>query len=205
MLVAAARPAAVASQQVAVDGRDGKALCGVSVPLGVVQDLLVSPPSGSLDPGGQPIHHDGLASCGHLPKPVTQVVEAGDKGPVGLAVPKWRPVGQGAGRGCRRPRSWRCRPCGQRADTTTRPATRRRLRPGGPPAAVAGCRRCRAGAVAAGGPGERPAKPARPRAATSVGSMTTATRPPGTRATPCFWLDPVNIRTRHQEHSLPEH
>jgi hypothetical protein len=46
VLVAAARPATVAPQQVAVDGRDGKALGGVGVPLGVVQHLLVGPSAG---------------------------------------------------------------------------------------------------------------------------------------------------------------
>jgi hypothetical protein len=43
VLVAASRPATVQPQKVAVDGRDGKTLGGVGVPLGVVQDLLVGP------------------------------------------------------------------------------------------------------------------------------------------------------------------
>src|SRR6266536_274606 len=88
VLVAAARPAAVQPQQVAVDGRQRQALGGVGVALEVVQDLLVGPPSGSLHPGRQPVHHDRLAGCGHLPKPVAQVLEGGDEDPVGLAVPQ---------------------------------------------------------------------------------------------------------------------
>jgi hypothetical protein len=59
----------------------------MAVALGVVQHLLVGPPSGSLHPGRQPVHADRLAGGGHLPKPVSQLVEGGDEGPVGLAVP----------------------------------------------------------------------------------------------------------------------
>src|SRR6266700_5938600 len=94
VLVAAARPATVAPQQVAPDGRDGKALGGVGVPLGVVQDLLVGPPTWSLHPGGQPVQADRLAGAGHLPKPLAQVVQAGDEAAVGLAVPQRGQFGQ---------------------------------------------------------------------------------------------------------------
>ncbi len=62
-------------------------LGGVGVALGVVHDLLVGPASGSLHPGGQPVHHHGLAGGGHLCKPLAQVVEAGDEAAIGLAVP----------------------------------------------------------------------------------------------------------------------
>jgi hypothetical protein len=88
VLVAAARPATVAPQQVAVDGREAKALGGVGVPLGVVQHLLVGPSAGALHPGGQPVDHNRLAGASHLRKPVAQVIQAGDEGPVGLAVPQ---------------------------------------------------------------------------------------------------------------------
>jgi hypothetical protein len=60
---------------------------GVGLPLGVVQDLPVGPPTGSQHPGGQPVHHDRLADLGHLRKPLAQVSQAGDEGAVGLAVP----------------------------------------------------------------------------------------------------------------------
>jgi hypothetical protein len=68
-----------------VDGRQRKTLGGVGVPLGVIQHLLVGPPSGALHPGGQPFHADRLADLGHLPKPLAQVGQAGDEGAVGLA------------------------------------------------------------------------------------------------------------------------
>jgi hypothetical protein len=55
--------------------------------------FLVGPPAGSLHPGGQPVHHDRLAGCSHLREPVAQVVEAGDEGAVGPAIPQ---RGQGA-------------------------------------------------------------------------------------------------------------
>jgi hypothetical protein len=119
-----------------VDARQRQALGGVGVPLGVEQHLLVGPPSGSLHPGGQPVHRHRLAGACHLHQPLAQVVEAGDEGSVRLAVPE---------RGCRPPRSWRSRPCGQHGGTTTRPAARLRRRPGAPPAAAAGCRPARAG------------------------------------------------------------
>ena len=61
---------------------------GVGVALGVVQHLLVGPACGALHAGGQPVHADRLAGCGHLRKPLAQVVQAGDEGPVGLAEPQ---------------------------------------------------------------------------------------------------------------------
>jgi hypothetical protein len=85
VLVAAARPATIDPQQVAVDGRQRQALGGVAVALGVVQHLLVGPPAGSLYPGGQPVQTDRLAGLGHLRKPAAKLVQAGDEGPVGLA------------------------------------------------------------------------------------------------------------------------
>jgi hypothetical protein len=88
VLVAAARPAAVQPQQVAVDGRQGKALGGVVVALGVVQDLLVGPPAGALHPGGESVHHDRLAGLSHFHQQRTQVVQGGDEGAVGLAEPE---------------------------------------------------------------------------------------------------------------------
>src|SRR5215216_5981551 len=57
------------------------------MPLGVVQHLLVGPPSGSLHPGGQPVQAHRLAGTAHLRKPLAQVVEAGDEGSVGLTEP----------------------------------------------------------------------------------------------------------------------
>jgi hypothetical protein len=53
--------------------------------LGVVHDLLVGPPAGSLHPGRQPINHDRLAGSCHLHQQPAQVVEGGDEGAVGLA------------------------------------------------------------------------------------------------------------------------
>jgi len=63
------------------------------VAFGVVQHLLVGPPTGPLHPGRQPIHQDCLAGCGHLRKPLAQVVDSGDERAVGLAEPE---VGQRA-------------------------------------------------------------------------------------------------------------
>jgi hypothetical protein len=57
----------------------------VGVPFGVVQDLLVGPPTGSLHPSGQAIHHDRLADLGHLLQPLAKLLEAGNEGGVGLA------------------------------------------------------------------------------------------------------------------------
>jgi hypothetical protein len=85
VLVAGAGPAAVQPQQVAPDRAHCQALSGVAVALGVVQDLLVAPPAGSLHPGGQPVHADRLAGRGHLHQHLAQVIEAGDEGAVGLA------------------------------------------------------------------------------------------------------------------------
>src|SRR6266508_4468096 len=84
LLVAAARPAAVHPQQVAVDGRHGQALGGVGVALGVVQDLLVAPAAGSLHPGAKPVHQHCLTGGGHLRKPLAQLIEAGDEAAVRL-------------------------------------------------------------------------------------------------------------------------
>jgi hypothetical protein len=75
VLMAAARPAAVVPQQVAVDGGQRQALGGVGVPLGVVEHLLVGPPTGPLHPGRQPIHARRLAGCGHLRKQLVQVLQ----------------------------------------------------------------------------------------------------------------------------------
>src|SRR6266540_6818903 len=94
LLVAAARPATVAPQQVAPDGRQRQPLGGMGVPLGVVQDLLVDPAGGPLHPGAEPVDHDRLAGCGHLPKPLAQVFKGGDEPPVGLAVPEGGQLGQ---------------------------------------------------------------------------------------------------------------
>jgi hypothetical protein len=49
------------------------------------EHLLVGPACGALHPGGQPVHADRLAGCGHLGKPAAQVVQGGDEGAVGLA------------------------------------------------------------------------------------------------------------------------
>src|SRR5919198_1775168 len=57
VLVAAARPAAVAPQQVAVDARQRQALGGVGVALGVVQHLLVGPPRGRCTRVPSPSRH----------------------------------------------------------------------------------------------------------------------------------------------------
>src|SRR4029453_16012297 len=67
--MAAARPATIAPQQVAMDGGYRQALGGVGVALGVVQHLLVAPPAGSLHPGSQPIHAHRLADLSHLHQP----------------------------------------------------------------------------------------------------------------------------------------
>jgi hypothetical protein len=58
------------------------------MPLGVVQHLLVGPPSGSLHPGGQPVQAHRLAGTAHLRKPLAQFVEAGDEDSVGLTEPE---------------------------------------------------------------------------------------------------------------------
>jgi hypothetical protein len=179
---------AVAPQQVAMDGGDGKALGGVGVPLGVVQHLLVGPALGRCTRGGQPVHADRLAGCGHLRKPLAKVVQAGDEGPVGLAEAEGGQQAQQQVQAVADLGLARCRPCGRRAGTTTRPATPRRPRPGGPPTAAAGCRPGQADAVAASRRGDRPARPARLRTATSAGSMT---RGPdlraGVRTLPMVW------------------
>jgi len=80
VLVAAARPAAVTPQKVAMGG--------VGVAFGVVPDLLVGPSAGSLHPGRQPVNQDRLAGSGHLPKALAQVRKSGNERPVGLAVPE---------------------------------------------------------------------------------------------------------------------
>src|SRR5215216_1129577 len=87
LLVAAARPATVAPQQVTPDRAHRQTLSGVGVALAVVQDLLVGPPAWSLHPGRQPVHADRLAGLGHLRQQFAQLVEAGDEAAVGLAVP----------------------------------------------------------------------------------------------------------------------
>jgi len=56
--------------------------------LGVVQHLLVGPACGALHAGGQPVHADRLAGCGHLRKPLAQVVQGGDEATVRLAEPQ---------------------------------------------------------------------------------------------------------------------
>jgi hypothetical protein len=178
-----------------VDGRDGKALGGVGVPFGVVQDLLVGPPTGSLHPSGQPIHHDRLADLGHLLQPLAKLSRLVMKVPSGWQKPR-APSGPSSRSCCRRPRSWRCRPPGRRAGTTARRAARRRRRPGGPPATAAGCRHAWVGAVGAGGPSDRPASQAPWRAARNAGSMTT--RGPdlhGRLRHLAHDLVPINVRT----------
>ena len=60
----------------------------MGVPLGVVQDLLVTPLAGALHPRGKPIDHHRLAGACHLRKQRAQVLEGGGEGPVGLAVPQ---------------------------------------------------------------------------------------------------------------------
>src|SRR6266511_2548168 len=193
VLVAAARPAAVQPQQVAVDGRQRQALGGVGVALEVVQDLLVGPPSGSLHPGRQPVHHDRLAGCGHLPKPVAQVLEGGDEGPVGLAVPQ---AGQRAEQqvqavadlGLGDPDRPAGAPVRQPVQRTAATASRRTSsdsggvppRPGG----RAGCRWAR-----------RPASPASTGAGRDErGQYDKGTRPPGRRENLAYGLVPVNVR-----------
>src|SRR4029450_4561450 len=54
VLVAAAGPATIAPQQVAMQRGDRDALRGVGTALGVVQDLLVAPPRGSVNRRGGP-------------------------------------------------------------------------------------------------------------------------------------------------------
>ena len=120
LLVAAPGPAPVAPQQVAPDGAHRQALGGVGVAFGVVEDLLVDPSAGSLHPGGEPVDAYRLAGACHFHQPLAQVGQGGDEGPVGLAVPRGRPVDQAAGPGCRRPRSWRSPPHGRRAGMTAR-------------------------------------------------------------------------------------
>src|SRR4029450_11573076 len=66
---------------------------------------------------------------------------------------------------------------------------------------AAGCPRSRADGMAAGGPGERPARPAPLRAATNVGSMTPGTGPPGKLENlPMVWSPSKSERTEHQGH-----
>ena len=88
MLVAAARPAAIAPQQITMDGGHRQALGGVQLPLGVVKDLLVAPGSGPLHPGREPVDAHRLAGRGHLLQAVVQVGQGRDEGPVGLAEPE---------------------------------------------------------------------------------------------------------------------
>jgi hypothetical protein len=150
-----------------VDGRQRQALSGV--PLGVVQHLLVGPASGSLHPGRQPVKAHRLAGADHLGKPAAQVVQGADEAAVGLAVPQRRQRAEQQVR----PRSWRCRPLARRGGTTARRGRPPRRHPGGPPTAAAGCHHARVGGVGSGGPGGGPARPARGRAATNAGRMTT--------------------------------
>ena len=86
--MAAARPAAVAPQQVAVDGGQRQALGGVSMPLGVVAHLLVGPPAGPPHPGRQPIHAHRRTGCGHFRKELAQVLQGDDEPAIGLAAPR---------------------------------------------------------------------------------------------------------------------
>jgi hypothetical protein len=57
----------------------------VNIACSVVQDLLVGPPAGPLQPSRQPVHHDRLAGACHLQQQRAQVGQGGDEGAVGLA------------------------------------------------------------------------------------------------------------------------
>jgi hypothetical protein len=92
LLVAAARPAAIQPQQVAVDGGQRQALGGVSMPLGVIEHLLVAPPAGALHPGPEPVQQHRLPGGGHLPKQLDKLVQGRHEAAVGLAEAE---VGQG--------------------------------------------------------------------------------------------------------------
>ena len=85
--MAAAGPATVAPQQVAVDGEHGQALGGVGMAFGVIPDLLVGPPARSLHPCRQPVDHNPLAGLGQLHQQSAKVRKGSDERPVRLAVP----------------------------------------------------------------------------------------------------------------------
>jgi hypothetical protein len=140
--------------------------------LGVVQDLLVAPPAGSLHPRGQPVHAHYFAACGHLPRALPHVGEGGDEGTVGLAVPQ------------------RCQPGQQQIQTVAdlglgdpdhaaSTAVRQPVEDDGGNSVQAHLQRqrrvppCRRGRGGSSGRGSWPARPAPWREATSVGSMPT--------------------------------
>ena len=200
LLVAAARPATVAPQQVTPDRAHRQTLSGVGVALAVVQDFWLAHPHGR---------------CTRVANPSTQT-----------ASPAWA-ISASSSRSWSRlvmklPSGWqyptaasgpssrsRLSPTSVLEIPTARPARRydspSRMtagrRPGGPPALVAGCRPGRAGVVEAGGRGDRPARPARVRAARSAGSMT---RGPDLRAgvstLPMVWSPSMSGRTGHHGH-----
>jgi hypothetical protein len=203
VLVAAARPATVAPQQVAVDGRDGK-----------TPGRCERAAWRRTRPSGWPIRR--VAAPGWPARPPRPPRRRGSSPQAsGAGHPGWqsrsRQAGstpaqqadQATGPCCRQPRSWRSRPPGRRAGTTARPGGPRRRRPGAPPATAAGCRPGQADALGAGGPGDRPARPVRVRAARSAGSMT---RGPdlqaGLRTLPMVW-PPSTART-HRHHGHPQ-
>jgi hypothetical protein len=154
-------------------------------------------PAGALHPGGQPVQADRLAGACHLRKPVAQVVQAGDEGAVGLAVPEGGQRARQQVQAVRRPRSWRSdRPPGtpvrQPSESTAATASKRTSKGSGGVPAWPG------GAVAAGRRGGWPPSPARLRAARSAGSMT---RGPDLQAGVrhlAYGLVPVNVRTTHK-------
>jgi len=58
----------------------------VSVPLGVVHDLLLGPAGGSLHPDGQPVYHDRLAGRNGKPDIADfTVYDRSDQAPIGFS------------------------------------------------------------------------------------------------------------------------
>jgi hypothetical protein len=148
--------AAIAPQQVAVDGGDARPWAVWLCRLGSYRTFWLAHPLARCtrvaSPSRQTASPDAAISTSSARRSSRLVTKL----PSGWQNPR-SPSGRAAGPGCRRPRSWRSRPPGRRAGTTARPAAPRRPRPGGPPATAAGCRPGRAAGMAPGGPGERPA------------------------------------------------
>ena len=158
LLVAAPGPAAVHPQQVTPDRAHRPALGGVGVPLGVIQHLLVAPPSGSLHPGAEPIHQHRLPGCGHLGEPLAQLLHGRDEAAVGWQNPS--AASSPSSRSMLPPHFGLgdAHHAAGRGGTTARPAAPRPRRPGGPPTPAAGCHPSPVGAAGPGGPSGRPAR-----------------------------------------------
>src|SRR5829696_1642603 len=172
VLVAAARPAPVHPQQVAVDGRQRQALGGVGVPLGVYSTFWLAQPRGRCTRAASPSRHTA--------SPVRAISESQQRrsSRVVMKLPSgWQYPSAASGPRSRSMLS----PISVLEMPTARPARRydspsRMTAPTAsrrPSNGSGGVPPARVGGVGSGGPGGGPARPARGRAATNAGSMTT--------------------------------